>query len=73
MDTSTLPVVAGSSSGARTGSDPVRRVSLHAPAAGPTQGPGRRDGRCYRYWPVLLAVSIARPDSAFLPVTRVRM
>ena len=27
----------------------------------------------YRYWPVLLAVSIARPDSAFLPVTSVRM
>jgi hypothetical protein len=27
----------------------------------------------YRYWPVLVAVSMARPDSAFLPVTRVRM
>ncbi|MGH3821521.1 MAG: restriction endonuclease [Pseudonocardiaceae bacterium] len=32
-------------------------------------------GSCgnYRYWPVLVAVSMARPDSAFLPVTRVRM
>jgi hypothetical protein len=27
----------------------------------------------YRYWPVFDAVSIARPVSAFLPVTRVRM
>jgi len=29
--------------------------------------------RSYRYWPVLLAVSMARPVSVFLPVTRVRM
>ena len=27
----------------------------------------------YRYWPVFVAVSIARPDSWFFPVTRVRM
>ncbi|GAA0212188.1 hypothetical protein GCM10010492_07560 [Saccharothrix mutabilis subsp. mutabilis] len=31
------------------------------------------EGASYRYWPVLVAVSIARPDSWFLPVTRVRM
>jgi hypothetical protein len=30
-------------------------------------------GPAQRYWPVLVAVSMARPDSAFLPVTRVRM
>jgi hypothetical protein len=29
--------------------------------------------RCYRYVPVLVAVSIARPDSWLLPVTSVRM
>jgi pimeloyl-ACP methyl ester carboxylesterase len=56
------------------GGRPVRRVSPHAPAARPL-GRDRAAGTCtnYRYWPVLLAVSIARPDSAFLPVTRVRM
>ena len=27
----------------------------------------------YKYWPVLVAVTVARPESAFLPVTRVRM
>ncbi|SDK18830.1 hypothetical protein SAMN04487820_105150 [Actinopolyspora mzabensis] len=32
---------------------------------------GNRDD--YRYWPVLVAVSIALPDSWFLPLTRVRM
>ena len=36
-------------------------------------GPFMKLLRTYRYWPVLLAVSMARPDSWFLPVTRVRM
>jgi hypothetical protein len=35
--------------------------------------PERGNAGSYRYWPVLVAVSIARPESAFLPVTRVRM
>ena len=39
---------------------------------GSTEEPGHRRGR-YRYWPVFDAVSIARPDSAFFPVTSVRM
>ena len=35
---------------------------------------GQTSGLGYRYWPVLLAVSIARPDSAPLPPeTSVRM
>ena len=35
-----------------------------------TIGPGRG---CYRYWPVFVAVSIARPDSLPLPLMSVRM
>ena len=76
MDTSTLPVVAGSSSEARTAADlsdgRARTRRRPGPSAG-TGPPGRAYQGVYRYWPVLLAVSIARPDSAFLPVTSVRM
>ncbi|GAB2754019.1 hypothetical protein GCM10027174_31750 [Salinifilum aidingensis] len=36
-----------------------------------TAPPQRRVG--YRYWPVFVAVSIARPDSWFFPLTSVRM
>ncbi|TDX89681.1 hypothetical protein CLV69_109202 [Amycolatopsis arida] len=35
--------------------------------------PGSVSATGQRYWPVLLAVSMARPESWFFPVTRVRM
>jgi hypothetical protein len=47
----------------------------HTCTSGPVPIGGRAARYCvtYRYWPVFDAVSIARPVSAFLPVTRVRM
>ncbi len=58
---------------------PRRGVSLRG--AGRPLLTAARDGRergtparvGYRYWPVLLAVSIERPDSGPLPETSVRM
>jgi hypothetical protein len=46
-----------------------------ADARGPARvvGRGLCDERCYRYWPVFDAVSMARPWASFLPVTSVRM
>ncbi|MDT7797064.1 MAG: hypothetical protein QOI78_497, partial [Actinomycetota bacterium] len=50
-----------------SGTDPGHADGAAAVATAPS------DLRSYRYCPVFVAVSIARPESWFLPVTSVRM